>query len=198
MATRNKRAKITLDTTAMTVTYQPYAANGELDGRSVVLSPMQYPEQIRNLLMLDRLRNKAMDAYSDPTADVIESVNGVNEQLLAGNWSARGSGEGAEKTSLFVEAYAKFTHRTADPAHNGQSAHDRGITLEDWIADRRRRVNEIEAGDDDGQKEKLKQVKAHAQIKALMATIQEEKARERAKAAKAAAKQAEPAVAAIL
>lgn len=182
MATRNKRAKITLDTSNMTVTYAPYNAAGELDGRTVTLSPLQYPEQIRNLLMLDRLRNKAMDAYSDPSADVIDAVNAVNEQLLAGNWASRGSGETAERTTLFVEAYARHTFKLPG---QGES---RGMDLAAWIADRRAKVNEIEAGDDDALKAMVKNAKANAQIKKLMADITLEKARELAKKRSADAK----------
>ncbi len=184
MATRNKRAKISLDTAQMTVTYQPFNAAGELDGRSITLSPLNYPEQIRNLLMLDRLRNKAMDAYSDPDADVIEAVRGVDEQLLAGNWSQRGTGESAERTTLFVEAYARFTY---DMPKQGK---EQGLSIEEWTANRRSKVNEIEAGDDEALKAMLKNARSHAGVKKLMAEITLEKARERAKSANAAAKAA--------
>ena len=193
MATRNKRAKLTYvkdDAGERIVGLQvePCDATGNLDGRKAIFKLADYSPQIQDLLTFHTgFNHKFMDSWSDPADDVLAAAGSVHDQLIAGNWHARGTGEAAEKTSLFVEAYARHTFKAP-----GQG-HDRGMTAEDWLADVRKRINEIEAGDDDAKKAHVKSWKSHSQIKLIEAQIKEEKAKAAAKMAREKAKDAKPA-----
>lgn len=167
MATRNKRCAISIDYERGSLTFTSD------DGRVSVFNPQRdYTPQIFAIGALSTgWKNKLMDSYSDPESDPHERMAAVHAQLLEGYWRAAGGGEAPERVGLFVEAYAR---------HFG----DRGVTIESA----RQKINEIEAGDDADAKGKLKAMRAHPTLKALMAKISLEKAQERAKTTSAAAK----------
>lgn len=133
-----------------------------------------YPTEIRNLAALTvGFRNKFMDTYSDPATPIADALGQMHEQLLAGNWAVKG--EGSERTTLFLEAYSNILVKT-DPTKD--------------LAWTRRRVNEIESGDDEGRKLGIAGARAHPEVVAEMARLQIERARERQRSAKDAAKTA--------
>jgi hypothetical protein len=161
MAERNKRAKITESIADQTVTYQPYVAGSDqLDGRTFVAELGKLSTDIQTRLALSRLRNKLMDSYSDKTTDVIERVTDTFAMLENGDWDSRG--EGADRTSVFIEAYANVYKKPIDAVRTA--------------------VNNLataaENGDADADK-KLKAARADQHVKLEMANIAARRAAER-------------------
>lgn len=166
---RQRRCAMAMDFPNETVTFrQPTAADGKPGAVVFVAECKKLPAEIRQILMVDRCRNKLMDSYSDPASDPAAEMGKVWDGLLAGNWSVRG--EAAERTSLFVEAYAFMAKRD--------------------VADIRAVVNALELADDAESKAKLKAARSHPQIVARMAEITRERAVARAAATATAAKSA--------
>lgn len=124
------------------------------------------PEMQRIAMVTTGFRNKFMDTYADPARDIAESLEDQHQSLLAGQWSARG--ESAERTTLFVQAYAAVKGQTVDYV--------------------RGRVNAIESGDDEVAKATLAQWRKDNDILAKMAEIQILNAQKRLAAAQEAPK----------
>lgn len=165
--TRNRRAKMDIDASAQTVTFRPFVpGTDQPTGEVFVAEYAPLPDAIKLQLGLDRLRNKLMDSYSDPADDVMASLRTTYDALLGGQWAIKG--ETGERTTLFIEAYAELKQKP--------------------LEDVRRRVYEIEAGDDAKAKANLAGWRKAPEFVARMAKIAERKARERSKAAAEAAK----------
>lgn len=166
-ATRKKsrRAKITIVGTVVTVA--PQHPDGSPTGKTKSYDAAALPDEMQRLLMVNLgLKNKLMDSWADPTTDVLAEADETYANMMAGNWSVRG--ETGERTTLFLEAYAKVTKSTVDAV--------------------RARVNAVESGDDDAAKGKLAAARKHPQIVGLMATIAADKAAARARDIAAAQK----------
>ena len=166
--TRNRRAKMTINTAAQTVAFAPFQPGTSTpDGRVFIAALSRLPAPIVTLLALDRLRNKIMDSYADPESDIIAQCNETFDMLAAGTWAAP-RGESAERTTLFAEAYASLKKIGLDDAKS--------------------RINAITSGDDAERQRNLDAWRRHPQIVAEMARISAAKAAERAKTARLAAK----------
>jgi hypothetical protein len=167
--TRNRRAKMTQDMDAQSVTFTLFRpGTSELTDTTFVASLRELPSEIVTRLALDRLRNKLMDSYSDPTSDILEECGKVYDGLKAGMWSLQG--ESVERSSMFIEAAAEL-----------------------WKSDVERvraKVNEIDGGDDADAKRKLAEWRKDARILDIVARIGLERARKRAADAAARAAQA--------
>lgn len=170
--TRNRRAKISpMGDMIKTrqVTFSPFAAdNVNLTGETFVAAYDPLPDEMKTMLGLSFLRTKLMDSYADTSKDVMTELRNTYDGLMNGQWETRG--EGAERTTLFFEAYAQINNTTVEYV--------------------RERVNAIEAGDDPVAKANLAGHRKHPQTVRVMAEIAAKKAAERAKAAREAAKNA--------
>jgi hypothetical protein len=166
--TRNRRAKMDINTTDRTVTFTLFAPDGTLSAKSFVAHLDKLPKEMQTMLALDRLRNKLMDSYSDPSSDVIAACQSTYDTLLAGNWSATTKGDGADRISDFVVAYA----------------HHHKLDVE--VA--RTKINAAQMSDDADRKAALAEWRKYGPIVAHMNRLSAERAAARASASAAAAK----------
>ena len=113
--------------------------------------------------LLHGINAKVGDAASDPDSDAFASMTGVFDNLKAGVWSDRGTGEGGARVTLLAEAIASV----------------KGMDVE--------KVVDQLAEKTEDQKKQLAGLPA---IKAAMEDIKAKRAAERAKKAKADAKSA--------
>lgn len=169
MATKTKRAVIDTNVEAGTLTFhEPVAAPADskgpkwLPGRTIAtIHCDSYPDAVKRLAMLTvGFRNKFMDTYADPEADIAACLARMDAQLRDGEWDA--AGPGAERTTLAIEAYASVIGRD--------------------VAFVKSRFAAMAA---DGRQSEIDVRLKHPQVVALVARIQQERAAQRAKAAKA-------------
>lgn len=161
-AGRAKRASYKTNVENMTLTQTV------VGGRTKEFDFKTLPEPMRNLLAMHGLRQKLGDGHSAREKDVASATDRIWDSLTSGMWTTRG--ESVERTTMFVTAYANVTKTDIDVV--------------------RARVNEIEAGDDEGQKAKLAAFRKHPSIVAEIARLQMAAAQERLKSARAAGKEA--------
>lgn len=172
--TRARRAKMTIDTAAQTVTFAVWGPDGKTLAPAsadtlFVANYRSLPDDIKLRLGLDRLRNKLMDSYSDAGKTgipILTSARETYDGLAAGMWEI--AGEAGVRLGHFVEAYARHFKKP--------------------IEDARKVVNDVAQGDDVEKKARLAGMRAHPTFVALMAAIAQEKAAERAKLTADAAK----------
>lgn len=118
-------------------------------------------DEIRDRAMRHGITQKLADSHAGKIPDAEKEARDTWEHLAAGQWfSARG--ETAERTSLFFEAYVRV-----------MNSRGHAMTVEDF----RKRVNDIESGDDDNKKRALKGARENVDIVAAMNEIRMERAR---------------------
>ena len=167
-AKRQRRARMEIHTDTKTVTFTLFGANGAPTDKTFTADLKKLPPAMVDMLALDRLRNKLMDSYSDPASDVLAQCASTYNTLLAGNWAASTKGDGADRTTDFVTAYAAFHKLDVDVA--------------------RGKINAVEIGDDADKKATLNAWKKHPPIVAHMHRISAERAAARASASATAAR----------
>lgn len=133
-------------------------------GQSLVCDLSKVPQAIQNHLLVHAINAKVGDSAADPNTDALEAMQKTWEQLCAGEWNARGTGEGTAKTTMLAEALARVSGKDLDA------------------------VNEKLSGMSDEEKKDLRD---HPAVKAAMAEIKLERQKAAAKKAKDGAKGAE-------
>lgn len=195
MANSN-RMRITLDPTSRAVQIAIFRDGYEVPtdekGKKIALAKLNgdafirmdtyrvdsYPDAIQAMFGCMGLQDKLRDAASAAKSadEVISAIDSCNENLTEGNWSARGTGERAEQTTMFLEAV--------------QSVYAKG-GKEFSIEQLRGMVNMAEASEDEGQKSWLAGLRKHAAVQAAVRTAQRIRAEAREAAANVAAAEAD-------
>lgn len=173
MATKTKRVVIVTDIEAGTLSFHEPVAN--TDAKGVKWTPgklirtvdaTRYPPNVQRIAMLTvGFRNKLMDTYADPEADVAACLARMDTQLAAGEWD--GAGVAGDRTTMALEAYARVIAKPIEIV--------------------KAKIAALRA---DGREADVTARLEHPQVRAMVARIQQERAAERAKAEKEAAKTA--------
>lgn len=120
------------------------------------------PEMLRRLAVHGL---NAKEGDSAASSGDVADVKATHDQLVAGEWSARGEGGGGPRVTLLAEGLAKVTGQDLETV-----------------------VEKLEGMSD----EEKKALRKHAQVKAACAEITAARAKERAKAAKKGAAEEAP------
>lgn len=155
--TRTRRAMYKKDIEQMTLTQSVVGGR-----QSHVYAISALNPEIRARLTLHGLNQKLGDGHASKEVDVAAATDRIWDGLIAGHWSTRG--EGAERTTMFITAYANVTKTDIDLV--------------------RSRVNALSDSDNPDDAKKLKAFREHPSIVAEISRLQIEAARKRAQDAK--------------
>lgn len=121
-------------------------------------------DDIRERALRHGLIQKLADSHAGKIPEAEQNAKETWDHLVAGDWYAA-RGESTERTSLFLEAYVMVMN------NRGHS-----LTVEEF----RKRVNDIESGDDDTKKKALRAARDNVDVQKAMNTIRMERLNARA------------------
>lgn len=121
-------------------------------------------EDIRERALRHGLIQKLADSHAGKIPEAEANAKETWEHLVAGDWYAA-RGESTERTSLFLEAYVRV-----------MNARGHQLTVEEF----RKRVNDIESGDDDAKKKALRAARDNVDVQKAANDIRAERLAARA------------------
>lgn len=148
-----------------TVTFTVIETGAKLECDVTKLFP-QYADfsEVQRQAVIHAINAKVGDSAANPKEDALTVMTSTWENVLAGDWNVRGTGEGSTRTTLLAEAVQRVTGQEMDAV-----------------------TEKLNSMSD----EEKKALRDHAAVKAMMTTIKAERAQAAAKAAAKAAKSAD-------